>query len=58
MLGMRRKGTSAAVAAVFALGLASACGAAQAALTCAQLTSVTPEASTITAARWAGPGDG
>jgi len=56
MQGMRRKGTSAAVAAALALGLASACGAAQAALTCAQLTSVTPEASTITSAAPAGPG--
>src|SRR3954465_11104974 len=50
MQGMRRKGTSAAVTAALALGLASASAVAQAALTCAQLTSVTSEASTITAA--------
>src|SRR3954454_14608196 len=50
MQGMRRQGTSAAVTAALALGLASASAVAQAALTCAQLTSVTSEASTITAA--------
>src|SRR3954462_1563510 len=50
MQGMRRKGTSAAVTAALALGLASASAVAHAALTCAQLTSVTSEASTITAA--------
>src|SRR6266496_4293994 len=35
---------------VLALGLTAVCGAGQAALSCVQLTSVTPEASTITAA--------
>src|SRR5436190_20876239 len=50
MQGMRRKGTTVAVTAALAFGLASASAVAQAALSCAQLTSVTSEASSITAA--------
>jgi len=47
MQGMRKTVIAAAIS---ALGLASASGAANAALSCAQLTSLTPEASTITSA--------
>jgi feruloyl esterase len=57
MQGKRRKssrsarsGTRTSILATLALGLAGASGATQAALNCASLTTVTPEASTITSA--------